>query len=155
MKKLLLLLIIFCLAGSLSGLNEKKELKTETGTLLILVKGFKSTEGQLMVALFNKSEDFPDKKPFKGDVMPISANEELIKFENLPFGDYAIAALHDINLDGKLDKNVLGIPTEGYGFSNNAMDKYGPPSFLQASFVFFGNNEAKIIELEYGIPKNK
>lgn len=155
MKKLLLFLIVFCLAGSISGLNEKKEPKTETGTLMVLVKGFKSMEGQLMVALFNKSEDFPDKKPYKGDIMAISANEELIKFENLPFGDYAVAAIHDINLDGKLDKNALGIPTEGYGFSNNAMDKYGPPSFLQASFVFFDNNEAKIIELEYGIPKSK
>jgi uncharacterized protein (DUF2141 family) len=153
MKKLLLFLVIFCLVGSLSGLNEKRESKVETGTLLVLVKGFKSTEGQLMVALFNKSEDFPDKKPYKGNITAISANEELIKFEDLPYGDYAISALHDINLDGKLDKNAFGIPTEGYGFSNNVMDKYGPPSFLQASFVFFGNDEAKVIELEYGIPK--
>lgn len=145
--------MIFCITGSLSGQNDKNEQKTETGTLLVLVKGFKSTEGQLMVALFNNSEDFPDKEPYKGNVMPISANEELIKFENLPYGDYAIAALHDMNMDGKLDKNMLGIPTEGYGFSNNVMDKYGPPSFLQASFVFYGKDEAKIIELEYGIPK--
>lgn len=108
-----------------------------------------------MVALFNKSEEFPDKSPYKGETMPISANEELIKFENVPYGDYAVAALHDINMNGKLDKNVLGIPTEGYGFSNNVMDQYGPPTFLQASFVFFGKDEAKIIDLEYGIPKSR
>jgi uncharacterized protein (DUF2141 family) len=153
MKKLLVILIVFCTVGIISAQDEKQEPNTETGTLLILVKGFKSTEGQLMVALFNKADEFPNKDPYKGSITEISANEELIKFENLPYGDYAVAAIHDMNNDGKLDKNALGIPTEGYGFSNNAIDKYGPPTFLQASFVFAGRDEARVIDLEYGIPK--
>jgi uncharacterized protein (DUF2141 family) len=153
MKKLLLLLLIYFISAKLSAQCVAEEPKTETGTLLVMVQGFKNTEGQLMVAIYNNSKDFPDKDPYKGSITAISANEELIKFENLPYGDYAIAVLHDMNNDGKLDKNVLGIPTEGYGFSNNAMDKYGPPSFLQASFVFAGRDVARIIDLEYGIPK--
>jgi len=153
MKKSALLLSIIFAAGTISGHDEKNSPVTETGTLLILVTGFKSTEGQLMVALFNSATDFPAEEPYKGSITHISGNKELIKFENIPNGNYAIAALHDINKDGKLDKNILGIPTEGYGFSNDAMDKFGPPSFVQASFIYFGKDDAKIIDLEYGIPK--
>jgi uncharacterized protein (DUF2141 family) len=153
MKKILVLLMIVCMAGTLAGQDKTQTPGTSTGTLLILVKGFISTEGQLMVALYNSETEFLNKDPYKGSITPISANEELIKFENVPYGDYAGAAIHDINKDGKLDKNVLGIPTEGYGFSNDAMDKYGPPTFLQASFSFDEREEAKIIDLEYGIPK--
>jgi uncharacterized protein (DUF2141 family) len=153
MKKLLAVLMILCASGVISGQEEKPESRNDTGTLLILVKGFKSTEGQLMVALYNKADEFLVKDPYKGSITEISANEELIKFDNLPYGDYAVAAIHDINNDGKLDKNVLGIPTEGYGFSNNVIDKYGPPTWMQASFVFAGRDEARVIDLEYGIPK--
>jgi uncharacterized protein (DUF2141 family) len=153
MKALLSFLFILLITGSATAQPAIKDCYTETGTLLILIKGFKSTEGQLMVALYNKADDFLVKDPYKGSITEISANEELIKFENLPYGDYAVAAIHDINNDGHLDKNVLGIPTEGYGFSNNVIDKYGPPTWMQASFVFAGRDEAKVIDLEYGIPK--
>jgi uncharacterized protein (DUF2141 family) len=154
MNKLFILAWIIGMCISVSAQTTKEEPKSETGTLLILVRGFKSTEGQLMVALFNNAEDFEKQKPpFKGAITAISANEELIRFEEVPYGDYAVVALHDINKDGTLDKNILGIPTEGYGFSNNAMDKYGPPTFLQASFVFAGRDEVRIIDLQYGIPK--
>jgi len=153
MKKLLSLLIIFCWVSIVYAQNEKPEPKTETGTLLILVRGFKNTDGQLIVGLYNSAAGYLSEKPYKGEFREISANEELIKFENVPYGDYAVAVIHDMNNDGKLDKNVFGIPIEGYGFSNNAMDKYGPPSFLQASFVFNGRDEVKTIDLQYGIPK--
>ncbi len=153
MKKFFSIVFIVFFSGMISGQIDKPDAKADTGTLLILVKGFKSVEGQLMVALYNTSDEFLVKDPYKGSITPISANEELVKFENLPYGDYAVAAIHDMNKDGKLDKNILGIPTEGYGFSNNVIDKYGPPTFLQASFVFAGRDEAKVIDLEYGIPK--
>jgi uncharacterized protein (DUF2141 family) len=154
MKKVFLLFFLIILSSAVSAQNENQPLKSETGTLLVLVRGFKSTEGRLMVALFNNAKEFEQKlNPFIGDITAISANEELIRFENVPYGDYAVVAIHDINKDGTLDKNVLGIPTEGYGFSNNVMDKFGPPTFLQASFVFSGRDEVKIIDLQYGIPK--
>jgi uncharacterized protein (DUF2141 family) len=152
MKKLFLLVIILGMAVRLFGQDKVQEPKVETGTLLVMVQGFKSTVGQLMVALYNSDSEFLDKDPYKGSITVISANQELIKFENVPYGDYAIVALHDMNKDGKLDKNILGIPTEGYGFSNNAMDKFGPPSWIQASFVFAEKDEAKVIDLNYGIP---
>ncbi|HOY32523.1 MAG TPA: DUF2141 domain-containing protein [Bacteroidales bacterium] len=153
MKKLAWVLLIICTGGAFSVQSEKKILKTETGTLYVLVKGFKSNIGQLMVALYNCASDFPENEPYKGSISKISRDVELIKFEKVPYGNYAIAVLHDIDNDGKLDKNVWGIPTEGYGFSNNVREKFGPPSFLKARFMFAGWDDEKIIGLEYGIPQ--
>jgi uncharacterized protein (DUF2141 family) len=61
--------------------------------------------------------------------------------------------IHDVDDDGHLDKNILGIPTEGYGFSNHAMGKYGPPEWIQASFFMDQQSEARIVDLAYGLPK--
>lgn len=153
MKKLFLVSMILCVSLSIAWQDKAPAPDAETGTLLVMVQGFKSTEGQLMVAVYNTEKEFMNKDPFKGSITPLSASQELIRFDNLPYGDYAVVVLHDMNKDGILDKNEFGIPTEGYGFSNNVMGKFGPPTWMQASFVFAGRDEVKIIELEYGIPK--
>ena len=53
-------------------------------------------------------------------------------FPELEEGKYAVAVFHDENKNGKLDKNYLGIPTEVYGFSNNARRTFSAPSFEEA-----------------------
>jgi uncharacterized protein (DUF2141 family) len=59
-------------------------------------------------------------------------------------GTYAIKAFHDVDRNGKLDTNLMGIPKEPYGFSNDAMGTFGPPSFEQASFkVVAGTTSVK------------
>ena len=52
-----------------------------------------------------------------------------VQFDNLPEGEYAVSVFHDLNSNGKLDSNAVGMPTEPYGFSNNAAGNFGPPSF--------------------------
>jgi len=70
-------------------------------------------------------------------------------FKDVPIGTYAIAIIHDTNSNGKLDKNFLGIPKEGYAFSNNVFGVLGlPPSFKDASFKLTGNETIKI-KMEY------
>lgn len=49
----------------------------------------------------------------------VAADTVRHRFEGLPAGDYAVQVLHDANDNGEMDKNFLGIPSEGYGFSNN------------------------------------
>ncbi len=70
-------------------------------------------------------------------------------FEDVPPGTYAIAAAHDENMNGKLDTNALGIPTEGYGFSNDAKGWLSAPSFSAASFLYDGQNLDMTITLHY------
>ena len=52
-------------------------------------------------------------------------------------------------MNGKLDVNFLGIPTEGYGFSNDVTAALGPPTFSAASFTYDGRNVDMHIELNY------
>ncbi len=61
---------------------------------------------------------------------------ESIRFtvHDLPAGRYAVKLFHDSNDNGELDANMLGIPSEGYGFSNNA-GRFGAPSFEEAAVV--------------------
>jgi uncharacterized protein (DUF2141 family) len=78
---------------------------------------------------------------------PSKKGEVEVVFENLPAGDYAISILHDVNKDGKMNTNFMGIPKEGYGFSNNVMGTMGPPSFEKAKFKL--SSEKVVIRMRY------
>lgn len=58
----------------------------------------------------------------------------VLTFNDIAPGFYAAKVFHDVDGDGRIDTNVLGIPTEPYGFSKDAMGMFGPPSFKQAAF---------------------
>ncbi len=62
----------------------------------------------------------------------------LCVFERIPPGVYALSAFHDKNNNGKLDTNLLSMPIEDYGASNNARGTFGPPSFEDAKFAYRG-----------------
>jgi uncharacterized protein (DUF2141 family) len=70
-------------------------------------------------------------------------------FEDIPPGRYALAVVHDENMNGKLDTNAFGIPTEGYGFSNDVTGVFGAPAFSAASFAYDGRPLALTIRLRY------
>jgi uncharacterized protein (DUF2141 family) len=108
-------------------------LHKETVSLEVNVSGFPSNKGQAYVALFNSSETFPSYgKQLKGKIVEISQLKCKVTFANLNSGSYAIAVYHDVNKNDKLDKNVLGMPTESYGFSNNARATFSAPSYQDA-----------------------
>ena len=59
-------------------------------------------------------------------------------FTGLPPGRYALSAFQDVNGNGELDENLLGVPTEPYGFSGNVRGKLAPPSFDDAAITLSG-----------------
>jgi uncharacterized protein (DUF2141 family) len=67
-----------------------------------------------------------------------------VVFSKLPAGSYAVAVYHDKKNNKNLEKNYLGIPTEAYGFSNNARRTFSAPSFEEASFMV---SDHKIINI--------
>ena len=101
--------------------------------LTVQIEDVKSSEGQLTVAVYNSSDTFL-KKPLTGVRTQATTEGKTLVIKDLPPGEYAIVVMHDVNQNGKMDKNFLGIPTEDYAFSNNAMGKMGPPSFDAAKF---------------------
>ena len=70
-----------------------------------------------------------------------------VALDKLPFGEYAIALIHDVNANKEFDKNLLGIPKEPFGFSNNKSIFFGLPNFKEASVVFDENNTETVIQL--------
>ena len=102
--------------------------------LTIHVDDVKEAGGRIEVALYSSAGTFlKTTVGIAGAAANLTANTVVLK--HLPVGEYAFAVFHDANSNGKLDKNMLGIPTEDYAFSNNALGKMGPPSFEQARFT--------------------
>lgn len=95
--------------------------------------GIPST-GQALVALFASEADWM-KTPKAEQNTPIDGNGEAkLAFSNIKPGAYGISVIYDENADGKLDLNLIGIPTEGFGFSNDARASFGPPKWGKTRF---------------------
>lgn len=104
------------------------------GRLDVGIAALRSAKGALIVCLTRDPAHFPD---CSGDRaarhLTIPANGVLARFIDLPSGDYALALIHDENGNGRLDM-LIGIPTEGVGFSRNPRLTFGPPRFAAAQF---------------------
>lgn len=110
------------------------------------VTNLRNNNGHVLISVFKEGSgypDLPDKAIRKGRVV-IKDKKAWILFTGLPAGSYAIAILHDENDDQKMNKTGLGLPKEGYGFSNNVMGAFGPPSYSRASFRHSSNVLTKV-----------
>ena len=96
-------------------------------TLFLKVTGLRSEKGQVKIAAFNSSEKWLGEQPIYSSTINVDSQTVTWRINDVPHGDYGIAILHDENSNGKMDKNVLGIPLEPYGFSNNLRVTFGPP----------------------------
>ncbi|WP_096461756.1 DUF2141 domain-containing protein [Sulfurifustis variabilis] len=118
----------------------------------VQVLGIRSSAGTVACALFESPDGFPTEFLRSAtNVMVIKIRNEQARctFEDIPPGSYAIAAIHDENMNGELDTNWLGVPKEGYGFSNDAKASFGAPSFSAASFLYDGRDLGLTIRLHY------
>lgn len=82
-------------------------------------------------------------------MMKIQDTKARCHFLDIPSGVYALAVIHDEDMDGELGTNWLGVPTEGYGFSSGAKASMSAPSFEAASFLYGGENLDLTIQLNY------
>ena len=124
--------------------------KNATGqskNITVVIDNVKDAEGTLWVALFNNEEQFL-KERFRSLKLTPKEGQVVGTFEDIPEGKYAISVLHDTNNNKVVDKNAIGMPTEGVGFSNNAMGRFGPPDYDKVAFDFPKHNEIKI-KLKY------
>ncbi len=116
--------------------------------LTVVVEGVRSRDGFLRVALFDSAKGFPMNAPLARALQSVKLASEppshpiILVFTNLAEGNYAVSVFHDEDSDGKLKTNILKIPAEGIGVSNNAKGHLGPPKFESAAFAL--NNQTKI-----------
>lgn len=108
-----------------------------TGKLTVIIKGFENDEGNCRFGLDNSEMVYESEDSvWKGKELAIQNKEVVVTIDSLKYGEYAIRVYQDKNKNDKLDTNILGIPTENYGFSNNASGWFGPPSWDKAKFIF-------------------
>lgn len=130
--------------SSLLAASLLSALPVAAATLEIELSGLNTTDGRVMAALYQQAEHWM-KKPLTGAIaMPLPDGRALLRFENLPDGDYAFSVMHDVNGNGKLDTNAMGIPTEPFVFSNGAMGPFGPPKFEAARFSLKGDTVLRL-----------
>ena len=146
LNKLVILIILPLFLFSLSSVTAQNK-----GKLTVKFENIKGSKGMILVALYNKSKGFPeDKKTVYRKAKSIIKNGTAnIEFTNMPYGDYAVAAMHDENNNLEMDKNFLGIPEEGYGFSNNIKPKLSAPSFNDCKFQLNSDKKTITISMIY------
>lgn len=94
--------------------------------------------GKIMVALYDTAEAYSGGAPVRQAQVDVANGQTQADFGDLPAGDYAMKAFHDVNGNGRMDTNPFGMPTEPFAFSNNARGNMGPASWDRARFSVSG-----------------
>jgi uncharacterized protein (DUF2141 family) len=92
-----------------------------------------AADATLYVALYDSAAGFTGSQSLASQTVPMRAGTARLVFPGLAPGRYAVRAFADENGNGKLDTNLLGMPTERYGFSNDAKGNRGAPDFEAAA----------------------
>lgn len=118
---------------------------TPTAALTVTVNNVRSAEGQVRVAVYTK-DNWLGQEPLARLWTPAKGESVTAKFALAP-GEYAVAVLHDLNDNGRMDYRLLRLPKEPFGFSNGAKPKLGPPDFEDAAFALGAEGLSIAIEL--------
>ena len=136
MRKFVLAIFVFVFLTSISY--------AKNGIVTVKISGIEKIKGQILVGLFNKQKGFPDiGKEYKGITIKVTTKSVTYTFLDVPPGDYAIAVVHDINNNGKVDYNFIGMPQELYAFSGKS-GCIGKPPFKKAKFKLKDTHTVKL-----------
>jgi uncharacterized protein (DUF2141 family) len=116
----------------------------------VQITGLRSSKGMVRACLTRDPRHFPhcEKDPASFKQSVAAGPDAHLRFTGVPGGDYAITVLHDENKNFKADM-LLGIPREGFGFSENPVIRFGPPKFAAARFHVEAGEVTKNIVMKY------
>lgn len=152
-------LSIFCvvlLFNGLASFGEELQLPVNTcpsegKPIHIHVHGIKNAAGSLKAVLYG-----PDPKSFLVKGARADKEREPAKKGSLTLclaapmeGKYAVVVYHDENDNHKFDRNLIGLPTEGFGVSNNPSLFLAAPNFEESSFEVNGEVTHVDVDMKY------
>jgi len=119
----------------------------QQNTLTVNITGINSIKGNVYVYLYTSEEGFPIKisKANSFKKAKVISNSVTVYLKNLKPGTYAVSVYQDIDTNGKINQNFLGIPKEPVGVSNNVKGFMGPPKYEDAKFYL---DTSKSIEIK-------
>lgn len=123
---------------------------TGQAMLLVHVSGLRSAKGMVRACLTREPRFFPDcdKDPHGVKQSVAAGPHAQLSFTGIASGDYALSVLHDENANARADM-LMGIPREGFGFSENPRIRFGPPKFDAARFRIGTGETVKEVRLQY------
>lgn len=146
--------LFFAFFGAIASVCDRSRADTVnnlSSRLTVEVAGFNNQQGQVCVSIFANSRGFPSqrKNVVQRQCTKITSIPVAVSFTDLKAGSYAVAVIHDVNGDGTLNRNDLGMPTEGYGFSRNPETRTKAPEFNDSAVLVAGPNTNVQIQLKY------
>ncbi len=120
-------------------------------TVTVTATELRSSEGVVRACMTTNPKRFPK---CRGDanahsVVVPAGKQVTFSFKGVKPGRYAIALLHDENDNGKADRALMMMPTEGYGFSRDAKVRMGPPKFNSAAIEVGSSAQSHTIRMRY------
>jgi uncharacterized protein (DUF2141 family) len=93
---------------------------------------------------------YPDNNatPITSADVPAVAGETIVTLQDIPVGTYALEVYQDINSNGKMDSNFLGLPKEPYGFSRDARPLLSKPAFRRVKFEVTAGQNSQLVHLQ-------
>lgn len=118
--------------------------------LVVRIDKLRSADGVVRLALYDGDERFLQSGGARAGADPKAAADGVeVVFPQLPPGRYAVATYHDENGNGAFDTGLLGLPLEGFGFSNDAPVLLGPPSFADAAVSVPAEGATIVVRMRY------
>lgn len=142
-RGLLVIILVFCLVPYLVS---QTPVTTHSCTLTLIVEGMSSDEGNLGVLVFNSPKGWAEDRAaaLRDIAVPAVKGTQTLAIPDLPPGKYAVALIHDLNKNHKLDKNFIGMPKEQWGMSNNPHATIKAPPIEKAMVLVDKDTEIHI-----------
>ena len=142
------LLVLLALTSLSSASPSKVEKASATGALALAITNVRQASGTIWVGVY-QAEDFLDRE--KARLVACRVNAEgmiTMDIDGLEEGkEYALGLFHDLNDNGELDTNWLGLPAEPWAFSGRLRSKLRLPRFGEVSFVYRKDTKQQLLRL--------
>ncbi len=133
------------LAVSMAGLSGAEDHST---ALTLEIAGVTPSEGSVIIGIYDSEASWDSGSALAGARADVSGDQVVAVFDDLPAGQYAVKMYHDVNANGELDTNLMGIPSEPFAFSNNARGRFGPPNWDAAVFEVAVDGTVHVIRFD-------
>ncbi|HLI63123.1 MAG TPA: DUF2141 domain-containing protein [Terriglobales bacterium] len=146
MRRTCFLAALALVAVTFSAAQQSAPASARGYTLTVIIEGINQKDGHIGMLVFNSPKGWAEDRTaaLRDIYVPAQPGTMTIKVPNLAAGEYAVAVLHDVNNNHKLDRNWLNKPTEQWGLSNNPHAVIKTPAYSKCTFQLKGDMEIHI-----------
>lgn len=152
MRNTNLLTIILSILVAVTVVGDIGAESPSLGGITVVISNVRNADGEILISLYDKAEGFPNDRSaiIRTAAIPADAAGQVTTvFDDIPYGDYAIAVLHDEDASQDMTFGAFHLPKEGYCFSNNVKVRFKAPKFEKTKFTLDGDNVTQTLKMRY------